>query len=344
MALIYDIPKGDEDMKRAVAVLLTLFLLTLAGCGESSLSGEVVGEPDGCLILKDGEGELFVLRLNAAIAAAEPESGSFLGAQLDIRGARRDGSMEYDGENIRAYTAESAILTGKLERSIMRLSDGTEIDVMRTPLFGDWYRLSNGTELLCEDFSVNVGDNSSDTAAEAIEAYFAGNKPYNISALLEAAYAEYRADPEGFAYHSVTFGVTPSAESERAAYFRATLSVANIVLSENSRTGEYTEFGYAFDRETGERLDTRSLFAVPWDEAREALVSATQVSDSDRAQRMADSLEPDGVSISDDGISLNYSTQAADELGLNGAYIQREDLPAGLLHSWAEPVSWHAGE
>ena len=268
-------------MKKTIAALFAALFLVLSGCGDSSMDGEVISAQDGYLVL-DGEGEQFALRLTENVAIFEPDSG-FPGTQLDIRGARRD-----------------------------------------------------GTELLCEDISVSAGNTPPAEVAGKIESYFEDNRPYDLSALLEAAYAEYSANPEDFAYHSVTLDVMPSALSERTAYFRASLSVANVVHSDNSRTGEYEEFGCAFDRETGEKLDTRSLFSMPWDEARETLVAAAQVSDSDRAQRMADALEPDGVCIMDDGITISFPAGAVGELSLS-AYIERENLPDGLLQSWAEP-------
>lgn len=328
-------------MKKTIAALFAALFLVLSGCGDSSMDGEVISAQDGYLVL-DGEGEQFALRLTENVAIFEPDSG-FPGTQLDIRGARRDGSVEYGSESIRAYTAESAMVTGELKRGVLHLDDGTEIDVMRTNLFGDRYRLSDGTELLCEDISVSAGNTPPAKVAGKIESYFEDNRPYDLSALLEAAYAEYSANPEDFAYHSVTLNVMPSALSERAAYFRASLSVANVVHSDNSRTGEYEEFGCAFDRETGEKLDTRSLFSTPWDEARETLVAAAQVSDSDRAQRMADALEPDGVCITDDGITISFPAGAVGELSLS-AYIERENLPDGLLQSWAEPEAWSETE
>lgn len=308
-------------MKKTIAALFAALFLVLSGCGDSSMDGEVISAQDGYLVL-DGEGEQFALRLTENVAIFEPDSG-FRGTQLDIRGARRDGSVEYGGERLRAYTAESVMVTGELKRGVLHLDDGTE--------------------LLCEDISVSAGNTPPAEVAGKIESYFEDNRPYDLSALLEAAYAEYSANPEDFAYHSVTLDVMPSALSERTAYFRASLSVANVVHSDNSRTGEYEEFGCAFDRETGEKLDTRSLFSMPWDEVRETLVAAAQVSDSDRAQRMADALEPDGVCIMDDGITISFPAGAVGELSLS-AYIERENLPDGLLQSWAEPEAWSETE
>ena len=216
-------------MKKTIAALFAALFLVLSGCGDSSMDGEVISAQDGYLVL-DGEGEQFALRLTENVAIFEPDSG-FPGTQLDIRGARRDGSVEYGGERLRAYTAESVMVTGELKRGVLHLDDGTEIDVMRTNLFGDRYRLSDGTELLCEDISVSAGNTPPAEVAGKIESYFEDNRPYDLSALLEAAYAEYSANPEDFAYHSVTLDVMPSALSERTAYFRASLSVANVVHS-----------------------------------------------------------------------------------------------------------------
>ena len=62
-----------------------------------------------------------------------------------------------------------------------------------------------------------------------------------------------------------------------------------------------------------------------------------------RAQRMADALEPDGVCITDDGITISFPAGAVGELSLS-AYIDRENLPDGLLQSWAEPEAWSETE
>ena len=333
---------GGEDMKKALAAFIAILLLALAGCGEESLRGEVIDESDGCLVLT-GEDEIFALRLNGTILAFTPDTGTFIGAQLDIPDARRDGSMEYEGENIKVYAADGALISGELESNVMRLAGGTEIDVMRTTLFGDYYRLNDGTELLREAFSVGGSNSVPEEAAQAIEAYLSLHKPYDLSALLEAAYAEYSANPEEFAYHSVSFDVMPSTVSEDVAYYRATVSIANVVVSDNVRTGSYAEYGYAFDRETGEIIDNRELFTLPWDEAREALIAAAQPSDAERAQLMAEKLTPDGVCITDSGISLNYPEGVIDELSL-GAHIDFASIPAGLLYAWAAPEAWNTGE
>ncbi len=328
-------------MKKTIAALFAALFLVLSGCGDSSMDGEVISAQDGYLVL-DGEGEQFALRLTENVAIFEPDSG-FRGTQLDIRGARRDGSVEYGGERLRAYTAESVMVTGELKRGVLHLDDGTEIDVMRTNLFGDRYRLSDGTELLREEYIASAGSGLTDAAAKAIEEYISANRPYNLKTQLEAAYVDYKASPEEFAYHVVSYDVMQSALAGSVAYYQATLTVANVVISENSRTGKQSEYGLAFDRETGEKLDTHSLFSTPWDEARETLVAAAQVSDSDRAQRMADALEPDGVCITDDGITISFPAGAVGELSLS-AYIDRENLPDGLLQSWAEPEAWSETE
>ena len=103
-------------MKKTIAALFAALFLVLSGCGDSSMDGEVISAQDGYLVL-DGEGEQFALRLTENVAIFEPDSG-FPGTQLDIRGARRDGSVEYGGERLRAYTAESVMVTGELKRGV----------------------------------------------------------------------------------------------------------------------------------------------------------------------------------------------------------------------------------
>lgn len=328
-------------MKKTIAALFAALFLVLSGCGDSSMDGEVISAQDGYLVL-DGEGERFALRLTENVAIFEPDSG-FPGTQLDIRGARRDGSVEYGGESIRAYTAESAMVTGELERGAMSLDDGTEIDVMRTLLQGNFYRLSDGTELLREEYIASAGSGLTDAAAKAIEEYISANRPYNLKTQLEAAYVDYKASPEEFAYHVVSYDVMQSALAGSVAYYQATLTVANVVISENSRTGKQSEYGLAFDRETGEHLDMEVLFSRPWDDTADALIAAANVTGPGKARIMAERLAPEGVCIFDYAVTFNYPSGVLGDVSTS-AYISPEQLPDGLLQSWAEPEAWSETE
>lgn len=332
-------------MKKALALLLALALLALPGCGgDSPLYGEVVAVEGEYLLLRGEEGD-FALRLSEGTQFLPPDDmdssaaqASPVGLYLAIYRPQRSGSVETGGGNIRLYESDLVTADGWLERGAMTLSDGTAVDVMHRGIWGDYYRLVNGTELLrFQEYTVSPGaDGISDTAAERISAYYEGpGLRCDLSELVESAYADYL-DGGDFSCHSTRHQPYMSAVSERVLYFCTEFFVTDAVISENSLVGTTYMFGDAFDRETGERLDIWSLFTVPEDEARSILAAAAGGED---AAGIAGKLGPDNIIVYDTNITLFFPPEAISGSDTPTLYIaDLEELPDGLFQSWALPA------
>ena len=319
-------------MKKAALLLIIILLLALSACGEKDMSGEVISQSDDYLVVDGGE-DVFAVRLGGDTVAVEPETG-FDGALLDIRGAKRDGSVDYDGASVKAYSAEAVLCTGWLEAGVMTLPGGEDIDVMHTDLFGDIYRLTDGTELVREKVSPFEANSLSDSASDAVKTWFESNIPYDIEAVVTSAYEEYQTLGEDFGHWMVTLDNYAGPVSERAAYF-----CTELTISDSSNVGDVNCYGCAFDRETGEKLDNWSLFDVPETEAREELIRLAGQPEGTDLSSAGDLLEPDGICIMSDGVELYYPAGTLNEQ-MSVVFISADADLASLFQSWAVPDEW----
>lgn len=321
-------------VKKAAILLILILLLALSACGESDMSGEVVEQNGDCLVVDGGEG-LFAVRLGSNTASVEPETG-FDGALLDIRGAKRDGSVDYDGESIKAYSAETVLCTGWLESGFMTLNGGVAVDVMHTDLFGDIYRLADGTELVCEKVSPFEANGLSDSAADAVKTWLEANVPYDIEDVVTAAYEEYQTLGEDFGCWMLTLDDYAGPVSERAAYF-----CTELTISDSSNVGDVNCRGRAFDRETGEKLDNWSLFNIPEAEARAELIRLAGQPEGMDLSRAAELLEADGICLTHDGVELYYPAGTLDEQ-MSVVFLGASEDLESIFQSWAVPDSWNS--
>ena len=335
-------------MKRIWWLALALvLLLTGCGLGETELYGEVMqarvegGHLSG-FVLRTEEGEDVTVSLseNTQILSwiDEVDEEAFLAGEAEniqvTVAALRDG----EGYRAREITLRSLLV----REEMLTLSDGTEVEVWING--GDnSYRLSDGTELLREikpsgPQNVYVGgvesfDQLSAPAQEAVAAYYAEQGLlYDVEEVLERAYADYRDGGEDFSAYLVEQSVSPSASNERLMYFTTT-----VFCSIDSGTAEETSLPAVFDRETGEKLDIWSLFAVPEEEARAALVDKMAEGGYIPRAELEAALRPEYITFRTGGLNLTFprGTLPSQEHSA-GWGLDYQELD-GLLQPWAIP-------
>ena len=338
-----------------------LLCLSLAACGQNrqSLSGEVVAvqQDPAALVLQKTDGERIAVLLEAdtyIFGTGEIDGDTYktaphTGVTVYFFPEGRGASLTTeDGETLKAYRADRYIsIESYLVENAVVLSDGTALDAWKDGVQSTRYQLKDGTELLREDapsgpenhyvMSLESFDDLSESAKPAVRQYYEEQGPlYDLGALLEQAYAEYQADPEGFSSHWVSQEVSPAGSSSQVMYF-----ITNLLLPIGGNTVEETTLLAAFDRETGAYIPTASLFSCP---------------ETEIGMRLLDLAEKDGWPDTPAlkremlaAFQLEYVTISSGSLGLtfprgtlpSQAYtyilsIEFDDL-AGLLQPWAVP-------
>lgn len=366
------------DRKRLRAALLAALLLwSLTGCGGGkSLRGEVAElqtDADGVLtafILEEPDGKRTGVRLTEETRTWPVGSGSWssreamradfqedlqLGCQVSVGySGRREKLAAQDGEALPAYQAEDVSITGVLKRNVLTLRDGTAVDVMEdVSLLDRTYRLSDGTELLrvkppLGPENSHVGGQEGfealgEAAQEKVRAYYAAQGLlFDEGEELEKSYAAYREKGMDFHCDYISQDVTPVASNGRVMYF---LTSVTLPAEYGARTVCDRQFGAAFHRETGEKIDTWDLFGVSEDEVRRGFPTISAgITDKALAAEMAKALDPDWIVFFPDHASVTFPPGSL--FGQDYAHtvsIGYADAPEGFFRDWAVPVSGDEG-
>lgn len=235
-----------------------------------------------------------------------------------------------------------------VEEGAAVLSDGTAVDLWRGDPFFRWssYRLPDGTELLeVEDTlgpeDVQVGnvdgfDQLGEAAQTSIGAYYQDQGLlYDIQTELERAYQDYRScrdSGETFAAYAAGQEVRPTASNGRIICFET-----EITRSIRGRLVEKIQRNAVFDRETGERLDTESLFTVPQEEVAQRLLGAAAICDSVLREEIAAAWSPDWLKFLPERLEVFFPRGALPSqetaYGFSADYADIRDI----LRDWAVP-------
>lgn len=258
-----------------------------------------------------------------------------------------------EGERIPAYWGQDISITGILERSALTLRDGTAVDKLTDgdPVYSQscTYLLPDGTELLRVTDNggpenhyvggVENFDDLSEAAKEAVRAYYEDQGPlFDEVEELEKSYAAYRKLGEDFQCDWVQQDVNPTASNEKIMYF-----VTSLLLPQEhgGRTSYEQQFGGAFDRETGEKLDNWDLFAVPEEEVRRRLPELNGwVAEPELRRAMSEALEGDMLIFFPEHVSVSFPPGTLP--GEENSYLislDYKDAPEGFFQPWAVPVS-----
>ena len=251
---------------------------------------------------------------------------------------------------ITAYRAKSANVIGSLKRNALTLQDGTAVDILSSDPGFQWtYRLPDGTELLRArapfDDPVNAcvnGDEAfgtlSDKARKKILAYYAEQKPlYDEREELEKCYAEWRELGEEFSPGYIQQNVWLTAYNGQVLYFK---TLAALPGGGNADVS----LGAAFDRESGEKLDFRQVFAVPEEEVCRRLPELVGwIDDESIRVEMAKVLKPEWIVVSEEGLTVQFPAGSLSSFE-DQAYLicvePQKVMEAELLQPWAIPYNW----
>ena len=248
---------------------------------------------------------------------------------------------------ITAYRAKSVDIVGSLERNALTLRDGTAVDVLSSDSGFRWiYYLPDGTELLRVrapggDPMSGVADGDeafgtlSEKARKKILAYYAKQKPlYDEREELEKCYAEWRELGENYSAGYIQQNVWLRAYNEKVLYFETLAALPGGGNADIS-------LGAAFDRESGEKLDFRHVFAVPEEEVCHRL--AGWIYDESLWAEMAEVLKPEWIVVSEEGLTVQFPAGTLPQYWDQAYRIwvgPEKVIEAELLQPWAVPYNW----
>ena len=233
---------------------------------------------------------------------------------------------------ITAYRAKSVDIVGSLERNALTLRDGTAVDVLSSDSGFRWiYYLPDGTELL----RVRAPGTLSEKARKKILAYYAKQKPlYDEREELEKCYAEWRELGENYSAGYIQQNVWLRAYNEKVLYFETLAALPGGGNADIS-------LGAAFDRESGEKLDFRHVFAVPEEEVCRRL--AGWIYDESLWAEMAEVLKPEWIVVSEEGLTVQFPAGTLPQYWDQAYRIwvgPEKVIEAELLQPWAVPYNW----
>lgn len=266
---------------------------------------------------------------------------------------RRDKLKTADGETVRAYWATSVQIDGGLEREALTLRDGTPVDVLERDIWADrTYRLADGTELLWVDeprgpentyvMNLESFDDLNPRVQEKVRAYYEDRGLlYDEEEVLEQCYAAWRELGDTFQAGHISQSVSPAAAAERVMYFTTELTQPDLTQLEEygSQLHSRTQIQDVFDRRTGEKLDIRDLFGVPWEEVRRDLPELVDWDiDPAVAAQIQEKLEPEYLIFESNTLSVWFPAGAleGDEYA-HGFGVSYSNAPEGFFQPWAIP-------
>lgn len=356
-------------------VLLLIGIILLTACDSqktrqvtglvTELQLEDNGDLTGFVVQTDGEQEIGILLTEKTWAYPE-ESGSWTVEELrtafqaalqpDVEVsadcARSKKKLTTDsGAQITAYEATYIFITGRLDREAVTTRDGTPIDVLESRISSKQrtYRLADGTELLrvnapygpecshtggVEDF-----DDLSETAQEKVLSYYEQRGLlYDEQEELEKVYALYQKYGADFRSGLVEQSVSPTASSYRVMYFLTTVTLP--LGYENDNVVQEIRLGDAFDRETGDHINTWDLFTAPRNAVMTAILDQSASNDQTLRAEM-ERVPWDGrIVFFPDGLSVEFEAGVLpSETHGSGIAADYDAVIMGLMQEWAVPKS-----
>lgn len=309
----------------AAALLLCAGAVLFAATRQRQLSGQVLrAEGNGVFLVQPQDGKPFYL-----LASDETLVFSFLDG-FDTR-SFREGRMTdpvqvsarvagpkkrvttAKGTTAAAWPAVQVEVQGRLHPEPVTLPDGTGVQVWQYAR-DTVYTLADGTELLRVDTPIGPGDvytggverldQLPQQAQKKILAFYeAQGLLYDERAELERAYeACCRWEgPEPFSAHALGQEISPTASGDRVIYF---MTSVRLPVSGNEMTE--LRLGAAFDKATGERIETADLFTCPPEELAPKLLDLAQITDPAQRQAMTDAFDAGNIVFFPENLELGF--------------------------------------
>lgn len=354
-------------MKKLSIFILALCCLMLCACGDRlhSLSGKVVAtgmteEGNSYCILSTYEGR------EEGIIITEDTRIYSVGEDVDIQALKERGltdtavwaagvkargeRIDYGEKTITTYEADSIDVTGYLREDTVTLRGGARMNIWQY-YDGVIYTAPNGTELLSvryptgPDNSYVGGVESLDDMDEASrmkvsEFYRERGVLYDEMAELEKAYGAFvkAADPANYRLRHISQDVSPSASNERVMCFITTVMLPLDGADPYGANVHELRSGQAFDKTTGEHINSFDLFSCPPTQALRRMMDIAGVTDPGLREEMEQAFEPECVILFPDNLEVCFnkgtlpSQQHGYMLGLD-----YDDRLLEILHPWAVP-------
>ena len=210
------------------------------------------------------------------------------------------------------------------------------------------YRLPDGTELLRVSgldgdlvSGIAEGDKVfgtlSEKARKKMLAYYAEQKPlYDEREELEKCYAEWQELGENYSAGYIQQNVWLRAYNEKVLYFETLAALPGGGNADIS-------LGAAFDRESGEKLDFRWVFAVPEEVCRRLPELVGWIDDESLRAEMAEVLKPEWIVVSEEGLTVQFPSGTLPQYWDQAYRIwvgPEKVIEAELLQPWAIPYNW----
>lgn len=158
---------------------------------------------------------------------------------------------------------------------------------------------------------------------------------YDLGEVLERSYGIYREcleTGESFIAGHIMQDTAPVSSNGDIMCFLTTVS-----LPVDAR--EHTEWrtGAVFDRETGEKLDNRALFQVPWEKAFRHIMELEGLAGTPLGEEMEAAMEPEYIVLFPESLDIYFPAGTLPSQG-HGYIVSAEYGQMGsIIHSWAVP-------
>lgn len=351
-------------MKKILLAFLFVCVGLLYGCnGEKAVSGQVIefsNESDSdytkfTILTNDGEkigilmdGQTFVWSpLIDKIDVDAFKNGDLAGVMVSAECIGSSDSMTTsDGSKIKAYIAKKIEISAVTENSI-NLSDGTDVAIWESFDFMS-YQLGDGTELLRVQSAFgpdnvyvggieNFDDLSENVKSKILTYYAAQGLLYDVNAELERAYADYQhtENKDKFSPYRLEQDTSLIASNEKVLYF-----MTSVYLPVTGKSGEEVEMrlGAAFERETGEYIDTWDLFSCSEEEAKQTLLDLAQITNPTLRAEMEAAFASEYLILFPDNLEVSFpaGTLPSQEYS-NILGFDYDKKLCQILNEWAIP-------
>ncbi len=255
--------------------------------------------------------------------------------------------MTDEGNQITVYDAEQIIVDGYKTEDTATLQDGTNVNIWQYSHYTA-YTLQNGDELL-NVRNTNGPDNVYVAEVESLDDIdemaknniidFFRNRGllYDTQAELEKAYAHYLEMEDVSEFDSYMIGqeISLSASTDTVMYFLTTVSLP----IDGSHDYEQ-RIGTAFNKATGEPIDSWELFSCSPDEAIEMIMEIAGVNDPVLKSEMKKVFHTENIIFFQDNLEVCFqqgTLPSQDNTYILG--LDYDDRLAEILHEWAIPRS-----
>lgn len=255
-----------------------------------------------------------------------------------------------DGSRITAYEAYNIGIISDRMQYFTELRDGTQISVVGDGYSRGYYTTNTIETKLLEVIlpdeprtqyadEENILDSMSATAQWEVKAFYTRRSLlYDEQEVLERVYALYLEVGKDFPCGRLEQSIVITAASDRVIYISTTVTEPVGISEDGYIIQSETSLCDAFDRETGEHIDTWDLFSVPKETVIKAILDENGITDEPRRSRLESADWDSRIVFYTDSLSVWFKPSDlpgetyAVSLGLSYIPAIQE-----LMYDWAVP-------